>query len=118
MTRMISFAATIPQVYNQTKTVTRRNGWDNLKVGERLWAVEKAMGLKKGQSPVVICQIEVTGLRWERLNMIDGAEAVLEGFHKTEDAHLVGLLCRAYRLHESDHIHRIEFKYVPKDQEL
>jgi hypothetical protein len=49
MPRLMSFAHTTDQIRNRTKTVTRRNGWADLKPGELFWAVEKAMGLKPGE---------------------------------------------------------------------
>lgn len=48
MMRIMSFALTEQQLMDGTKTVTRRVGWANLKPGDRLTAVRKAMGLKKG----------------------------------------------------------------------
>ena len=45
----MSFMLTTNQIIDETKDVTRRNGWENLKPGDRLRAVEKAMGLKKGE---------------------------------------------------------------------
>ena len=46
---MISFSLTTPQFRDGTKDVTRRLGWTFLKPGDRLCAVVKAMGLKKGE---------------------------------------------------------------------
>lgn len=46
--RNISFALTTEQIRNQTKTVTRRVGWANLKPGTLLQPIEKGQGLKKG----------------------------------------------------------------------
>ena len=42
--RMMSFALTERQLMDGSKTVTRRTGWANLRPGERLLAVRKAMG--------------------------------------------------------------------------
>jgi hypothetical protein len=47
--RNMSFSLTTPQVYAGTKTVTRRLGWRFAKAGQRVCAVEKGMGLKKGE---------------------------------------------------------------------
>ena len=47
MPRNMSFAMTTEQIRARTKTVTRRFGWWFLKAGDQVWAVEKAMGLKK-----------------------------------------------------------------------
>jgi hypothetical protein len=48
--RNISFSITRFQFCDRTKTVTRRLGWAKLKPGDVLMGVEKAMGLKKGES--------------------------------------------------------------------
>jgi hypothetical protein len=47
--RNMSFSLTTRQFLDGSKTVTRRVGWNNLKPGERFMAVEKAMGLRKGE---------------------------------------------------------------------
>ena len=39
--KRISFTLTISQVRGQTKTITRRLGWDSLNVGDRLQPIEK-----------------------------------------------------------------------------
>ena len=49
MPRNMSFAMTTEQVRNQTKTVTRRQGWRFLNAGDILQPVVKGMGLKKGE---------------------------------------------------------------------
>ena len=56
--RLMSFSETTDQIRARTKTVTRRDGWDNLRPGERLWAVEKAMGLRKGQKVLGMTIVE------------------------------------------------------------
>lgn len=73
MSRCMSFSATVDPMRAQTKTVTRRNPttWKNLQPGDRLTAVEKAMGLPRGTKQVVIGEIEVTGVRVEPLFMIE-----------------------------------------------
>jgi hypothetical protein len=68
------------------KDVTRRVGWLNLKVGERLQVCEKCQGLKHGESLVRICVIEVVSARREQLARLImepqyGAQEVMrEGF--------------------------------------
>ena len=49
MPRNMSFALTTNQVKKKEKTVTRRCGWWFLKPGDVVNAVEKSMGLKKGE---------------------------------------------------------------------
>lgn len=57
MPRNMSFSITTDQVRNREKNVTRRNGWWFLKSGDIVNAVEKTMGLKKGEKIKRICQI-------------------------------------------------------------
>lgn len=60
--RHMSFSKTIPQMKAKTKIVTRRDGWKFLKPGDRILAVEKCMGLKKGEKHIPLGVIEVTGV--------------------------------------------------------
>ncbi len=59
MPRNMSFAITTEQMRNRTKTVTRRNGWWNLKPGDIVNACVKCMGLKPGEKIERICQIRI-----------------------------------------------------------
>ena len=47
--RNMSFTMTTRQIKNRSTTMTRRFGWWFLKPGDRIQAVEKGMGLKKGE---------------------------------------------------------------------
>lgn len=85
--RNMSFALTPDQITARTKTVTRRVGWHGLKPGDRLRAVYKSMGLKKGETarPIIGPDgnptiIEVTSTRTERLDAITGPDVNKEGF--------------------------------------
>ena len=78
--RMMSFALTERQLIDGTKTVTRRTGWANLKPGDRLLAVRKAMGLKAGEKVQPLCEIEVVSVRRQALGCIDAADCAAEGF--------------------------------------
>ncbi len=69
----MSFALTEPQLMDGSKTVTRRTGWQNLKPGTRLLAVRKAMGLKAGEKVQPLCEIEITSVRRERIDVITPA---------------------------------------------
>lgn len=66
--RNMSFMLTTPQMYSGTKKVTRRIGWWNLKPGDVVMAVEKGMGLKKGEKVVQIYQIMIVETRPETLD--------------------------------------------------
>jgi len=82
MTRRMSFSATVEQMRDQTKTVTRRDPDTrcHLKPGDRLTAVEKAMGLKAGEKQVVIGDIEIVSNRVERAIDLTDEDVEREGF--------------------------------------
>jgi hypothetical protein len=103
---------TTEQVRNKTKTVTRRNGWWFLKPGDILNAVEKAMGLKKGEKIKHICQVIVKSTRAEALNVITDDELVLEGFPDMSRDEFIAMYCRHNRCPEDEIVNRIEFGYI------
>ncbi len=70
MPRNISFSMTTPQFIDGSKDVTRRFGWWDLKPGDVLCAVEKAMGLKKGEKIKRLGLIRVVSVNLEALNMM------------------------------------------------
>ena len=130
--RMMSFALTERQLLDGTKTVTRRTGWANVKPGEHITAVRKAMGLKAGEKAVVLCEIEVVSVRRERLDDITPAEVLAEGFPEwtNDPAAFVRMFCKHMRVPAgevvgalkdarmrpmtgADLVTRIEFRVVP-----
>lgn len=123
MPRNISFALTTPQVIRREKTVTRRTGWKNLKVGEVLQGVEKGMGLKPGESIKRLGLIRVVSLRWEPLDEMvrdlayGEREMRLEGFPfgLTDPREFVEKMMAFYKVPESELFHRIEFEYLDGD---
>src|SRR5262245_24972112 len=103
--RRMSFALTTPQVEDRSKTVTRRAGWSNLKVGQRLSAVKKAMGFRKGETaPAPLAQIEVVSVRREPLERMltdeayGRAECIAEGFPQMTPAEFVTMFCETHRV--------------------
>lgn len=85
MPRRMAFSKTIPQMYARTKDVTRRRlnpgkGWDLLRPGDRITAIEKGMGLKKGERQTVIGEIEVVSVRREALCEVTHDDVAREGF--------------------------------------
>lgn len=114
--RAISFMLTTEQIRARTKDVTRRNGWANLKAGDRLRGVKKAMGLKKGEKHDVLAIIEVVSARRERLDLIDEADVIREGFDGLTPPQFVAMFCRSHKgVVPSSEITRIEFKYVESE---
>lgn len=120
MPRLISFAMTTDQVREKTKTVTRRWAWLHAKPGMILTGVEKAMGLKKGEKIVRLCDIRVISVRRERLDAMvtdmdyGRKELQLEGhpFGLTCPAEFVAKLCKGTKNKPSDLITRIEYEYI------
>ena len=112
--RLISFSMTEKSFLDGTKTVTRRLGWLGLKPGARLMGVDKAMGLKPGQRPRHLGEIEVLSVRRERLDAItaeDVAAEAVEGV-TTPEAFVEGF-CRAMKgCTPETLVTRIEFRHM------
>lgn len=110
--RLMSFAMTTQQLVDGTKTVTRRHGWKNLKVGARLRAVHKAMGLRRGESPHVLAVIEVVSVRREPLNAITDDDVAREGFPAMNAADFVAMFLGKVGGVEHAEVTVIEFRVV------
>lgn len=114
--RNMAFSKTVEQMRNRTKTVTRRFGWWDLKPGTRLRAVERSRGLKKGESPVRICEIEVVSVKEEYVSDIEfysNNEYAKEGFPGICFGEFVKILCGRDKPEYYDlTVNRVEFKYV------
>ena len=118
MPRNMSFAMTTDQIRNRTKTVTRRFGWWFLKPGDIVNAVEKSMGLKKGENIKRICQIRIISTRSEPLNSIDQEDVYDEGFPDLYPIQFVEMLTSHYGCKPDAICNRIRFEYVDEtDQE-
>lgn len=95
MARLMSVALTEPAVRARTKTQTRRLGWSNLRAGEELRLVRKAMGrsrvLPDGSryvEPLVdVARVRVVEVRRERLDAITDEDVAREGFELGPDEH-------------------------------
>ncbi len=112
MPRHMSFALTTNQMRKQTKTETRRVGWDDLKPGDQFWACVKCQGLKKGEKIERICLLECVSNKPEPLNSITKFEVVAEGFPQHTPAEFVSMFCKSMRVEASQIINVIRFKYV------
>jgi len=116
--RNMSFSMTTDEIRARTKIVTRRFGWSFLKPGDRVQAVEKAMGLKKGEKVKPLAVLEVVSLRSEPLKrMIDEssygeAEVIREGFAELSPSGFVAMLCSHYGVTPAATVNRIEFRYM------
>lgn len=118
MSRNISFALTTAQFLAGTKTVTRRLGWEKLKPGDVLCAVEKSQGLKKGEKVKKLGAIRVVDVRRESLRlMADDAqygreEAIREGFPAMTGLAFTLMFCNHNGIENEEIITRIEFERI------
>lgn len=108
----ISFAYTTRQFRNRTKTVTRRKGWLRLKPGQYLRAVEKGMGLKKGEKVKVLGTIRVLSVRREPLEAITMDDVIKEGFDLMTPESFVDLYIKINGGDRDQVVTRIEFEYA------
>lgn len=122
--RMISFSLTERQLMDGTKTVTRRTGWANLRHGDRLLAVRKAMGLKEGEKVQPLCEIEVVSVRRQALGCIDKEDCAAEGFPDLSPEEFIRFftakvktLGMNQRIDEIT-VTRIEFRKVPGSERV
>lgn len=120
MSRLISFALTEPQVRNRSKTQTRRLGWQNAKVGERLTGCRQVMGRRRKDGtvdPLVrITDVEVVSVRRERLDAITPKDVAAEGFPGWTPAKFVDFFCRSMKCTPDTEVTRIEFAYLDGDE--
>jgi len=117
--RNMSFMLTTQQMRDGTKTVTRRLGWKNLKVGERVRACVKCQGLGKGGKIEEIGIIEIVSVEREQLLEIitrptrNGAyEPRLEGFPTMTPLEFVTMFRSHMKCEPTQIVNRIEFKHV------
>lgn len=114
MPRNMAFSHTEQQIIDQSKTVTRRIGWNFLRPGEQLWAVRKSMGLKPGERVVRLALIRVVSVRRERLNQITDEDVVAEGFPGMSRLDFIRMFIANMRptYGAIQPVNRIEFEYL------
>ena len=116
--RRMSFALTTEAIVVRRKTVTRRpaHTWRTLKVGDRIVAVDKCMGLKPGQQARVLGVLRIVDVRVERLTDITQGECALEGFPEKSPEQFVMMIAGHYCLRAAEvvamYVRRIEFEYL------
>lgn len=120
---LMPFSLTTGQIDARSKTVTRRLGWLRLKEGDSLCAVEKCMGLPKGQTVRRLAVLRVDSVLREPLRrMLDdpayrNAECVREGFGPgtacPTPLDFVNFFCRSHKGFVPEMtVSRIAFSYV------
>lgn len=112
MPRNMSFSITTEQMYSRTKSVTRRTGWTDLKPATEITAVEKAMGLRKGDKIRKICRIWILSNTREKLNDITKDEVVKEGFPDMTPDEFVKMYCKHNKCSPEQIVNRIEFQFI------
>ena len=114
--RNMSFSMTTKQIRNRTKTVTRRLGWKFLQSGQLIRAVEKGMGLKKGEKTKELAILRIVSVRREQLNWIYYTdpynELIREGFPHMITSNFIDMFCSANKCTPESEITRIEFEYA------
>jgi hypothetical protein len=109
----MSFFMTTQQIKNCSKTVTRRVGWWNLKAGERLCAVLKSQGLRKGEKITRLAVIEIVSVCKERLFEMPISDLEAEGFPALESTDaFISMFCKINKCEPSAFVNRIEFRYL------
>ncbi|HRH59457.1 MAG TPA: hypothetical protein PL045_02755 [Chitinophagaceae bacterium] len=82
-------------------------------MGEQLCAVEKAMGLKKGEKIKKLTIIEVEQHSFEPLNTITQQEVINEGFPGMTPEEFIEMFCATHKnCKPHTTVTRIQFKYV------
>lgn len=112
MPRNISFFLTQQQIRDKSKTVTRRDGWKFLKIGDVLNACEKCQGIGKGNKIVKICQIKVVDVRFEPLYNITPEDVLREGFPNMTKFDFIDFYMEHNKCQAHDIVTRIEFEYL------
>lgn len=100
------------------KDVTRRLGWKDAKVGDRLQACVKCQGLKPGERLEKLCVIEVTSVKQEPLLRLiqfkryGFTEVRREGFSGLSTREFVAMFCKHMGCERNQTVTRLEFSYV------
>ena len=110
--RNMSFSMTTDQMRRKAKTVTRRMVWKNLEIEDRVRAVVKARGLRKGETVEPIGVIKIESLWWEPLRDITDADVVREGYHNEGRDWFIEKFCKAMKCTPLTMVHRIGFAHL------
>lgn len=97
------FAIADAAIRARTKTVTRRRGWLDLMVGDRVLAVD-------GEQ-VALAELEIVDVRREPLDSITAEDLAREGFPGHTSEQFVALYCRTWGGLNNQLCTRIEFTY-------
>lgn len=120
--RNISFSLTKDSFCDGSKNVTRRIGWNSLRAGDHLMAVEQGQGLKKGEHVKKLGEIRILNLTNEPLTDVvkfpirlsARSEVEREGFPAWKDTpeKFVKLFCKVNKCKPETIVKRIFFVRV------
>lgn len=108
--RRISFNMTQDQIRDRSKSVTRRLGWRNAKVGERLLGVDRL----RSKDAKALAIVEVVRVNREPLNSITDEDVAAEGYPGRSPEWFVDKFCKAMKCPATQAVTRIEFRYAEK----
>lgn len=109
----MSVSLTEDQVRTRTKTVTRRVGWEKLKVGDTVTLCRKVMGRRAGEPLVRIVDVEIIAVRRERLDAITPDDVAAEGFPGWTVPEFLSFFVDSHKGTDFDStVTRIEWRYV------
>ena len=113
MPRLMAVSLTEEQVRARSKTVTRRTGWLMLKPGDRLTLCKKVMGRCPGEPLDRITDVQVTGVRRERLDAVTAADVAAEGFPGKTPAEFVKFFCDSHKgCTPASLVTRVQWRYL------
>lgn len=115
----MSVALTEDAVVARRKTVTRRLGWWFLRPGDRLTLCRKVMGRRHRDGtvdPLVrLAEVEVSGIRLERLDEVTDEDVIREGFGEfpvSDAVDFVAFFTKHMRCEPGSIVARIEWRYL------
>lgn len=109
----MSFSLTTEAIQTKDKTVTRSQGWSQLRVGDLIQPIEKGMGLKKGEKQVLIGKpIVILEITTDEIQAIDLADVRREGFPDMSVEEFIHMYCKANKVKPWDRCRRICFDYL------
>lgn len=120
--RLMSFFLTVPELLAGMKNVTRRMGWEGLRDGASVMAVDKAQGLRRPNVSWRMGQLHILGVTRQRLDLIAAADVTSEGFPGMSADEFIDKFCRFNKsagCKPDSPITRIEFRpALPQETDL
>ncbi len=115
MGRRMSCSLTTAQVYDRTKTETRRHPdtWPDVKPGDIVTLIEKGMGLPKGARQVVITDVVILSNEVEPIRDLTPEELAAEGFPDWTPAEFTAMWRRSHK--PADEWRVLKWRYPPYD---